>query len=68
MITNVSIEFAEWLFDNEWAKQKFTTNKVVQYYSHKHCEQKTIEQLYEIFLRTKINKETLNFNDPLFGC
>ena len=44
------ILFAEWLSENEWAKRTAThPNKVGQYYSHKNCEYKTIEQLFEEF-------------------
>ena len=48
--SNLSIQFAEWLSQNEWVKRTAThPNKVGQYYSHKHCEYKTIEQLFDIF-------------------
>lgn len=48
--SNLSIQFAEWLSENEWVKRIAThPNKVGQYYSHKHCEYKTIEQLFDMF-------------------
>lgn len=48
--SNLSIQFAEWLSENEWVKRTAThPNKVGQYYSHKHCEYKTIEQLFDMF-------------------
>lgn len=48
--SNLSIQFAEWLSENEWVKRTKThPNKVGQYYSHKHCEYKTIEQLFDMF-------------------
>ena len=48
--SNLSIQFAEWLSENEWVKRTKThPNKVGQYYSHKHCEYKTIEQLFDVF-------------------
>ncbi len=47
---NSAIGFAEWLSENEWVKRTHThPNKVGQYYSHKHCEYKTIEQLFDMF-------------------
>ena len=47
------IAFAEWLSENEWVKRKAThPNKVGQYYSHKHCEYKTIEQLFDDYSNT----------------
>ena len=51
-----AIDFAEWLSGNEWVKRTKThPNKVGQYYSHKYCEYKTIEQLSEIYLKSKQN-------------
>ena len=48
--SNLSIQFAEWLSEHEWVKRNAThPNKVGQYYSHKHCEYKTIEQLFDMF-------------------
>ena len=48
--SNLSIQFAEWLSENEWVKRTAThPNKVGQYYSHKHYEYKTIEQLFDMF-------------------
>lgn len=48
--SNLSIQFAEWLSENEWIKRTAThPNKVGKYYSHKHCEYKTIEELFDIF-------------------
>lgn len=45
-----AILFAEWLSENEWVKRTAThPNKVGQYYSHKHCEYKKIEDLFELF-------------------
>jgi hypothetical protein len=47
---NLSIQFAEWLSENEWVKRTHThPNKVGMYYSHKHCEYKTIEELFTLF-------------------
>lgn len=47
---NKSIAFAEWLSEGEWVKRKATHPKYVgKYYSHIHCEYKTIEELYEMF-------------------
>lgn len=52
---NTSIQFAEWLSENEWVKKTKThPNKVGQYYSTKHCEYKTIEQLFDIFSGIKL--------------
>lgn len=50
-----SIRFAEWLSENEWVKRKHGThpNKIGQYYSHKHCEYKTIEELFKQFTENK---------------
>ena len=51
------IHFAEWLSKNEWVKKTMThPNKVGQYYSHKHCEFKTIEQLYETYKKGENNE------------
>jgi len=52
---NPSIRFAEWLSENEWVKRNHGThpNKIGQYYSHKHCEYKTIEELYKQFTENK---------------
>lgn len=50
--SNLSIQFAEWLSGNDWVKRyKSQThpNKVGKYYSHKHCEYKTVEELFDIF-------------------
>ena len=47
---NLSIQFAEWISENEWVKRIHThPNKVGQYYSYKHCEYKTIEELFDIY-------------------
>jgi hypothetical protein len=51
------IHFAEWLSENEWVKRTMThPNKVGQYYSHKHCEYKTIEQLFETYKKESAAK------------
>jgi len=44
------IMFAEWLSENEWVKRTVThPNKEGQYYSDKHCEYKSIEELFNTF-------------------
>ena len=46
-----AIKFAEWLSKNEWQKKIHThPNKVGKYYSDIHCEYKSIEDLYSIFI------------------
>jgi len=51
------MHFAEWLSKNEWVKRTMThPNKVGQYYSHKHCEYKTIEQLFETYKKESAAK------------
>ncbi len=48
---NASFEFAKWLSDGEWIRRDKThPNKVGQYYSHKHCEYKTLNELFYIFI------------------
>ena len=54
--SNRVIHFAEWLSENEWVKRKehqTHPNKVGQYYSHIHCEYKTIEELFDIYITEK---------------
>ncbi len=49
-IRTVAIDFAEWLSKNQWVKREKThPNKVGQYWSHVHCEYKTIDELFEMF-------------------
>lgn len=64
LIKMVAVNFAEWLSENEWVKRKERQthpNKVGQYYSHKHCEYKTIDELYELFKVDEKNRlETEN--------
>lgn len=46
----VAVNFAEWLSKNEWVKREKTHPKNVgKYWSHIHCEYKTINELYEMF-------------------
>lgn len=47
----IAVNFAEWLSKNEWIKREKThPSSVGKYWSHVHCEYKTIEELYELFL------------------
>lgn len=49
---DTAIQFAEWLSKNEWVKRTATHPKNVgKYWSHIHCEYKTIEELFDKFLR-----------------
>lgn len=51
---NLPIQFAEWLSENEWVKRVSThPSKVGQYYSHKHCEYKSIDALFDMFINSK---------------
>jgi len=47
----VAVNFAEWLSKNEWKKKAKTHPKHIgKYWSDIHCEYKTINDLYEMFL------------------
>ena len=47
----VAVNFAEWLSKNEWKKKAKTRPKHIgKYWSDIHCEYKTINDLYEMFL------------------
>lgn len=47
LMQGITINFAEWLSENEWYKQD---KKHVLYYSNITCEYKTIDELYELFM------------------
>ena len=48
------ILFAEWMADNEWVKRMKThPSKVGMYYSHIHCEYKSIYELFEMYNNQK---------------
>ncbi len=48
----VAISFANWLSKNEWSVRMVTHPKYVgSYWSFIHCEYKTIEQLYDMFIK-----------------
>ena len=47
----VAVKFAAWLSKNNWTKRNVGHPKHIgKYWSDIHCEYKTIEDLYEIFL------------------
>jgi len=49
--SNIPIQFAEWLSENEWVKRTKThPSKIGQYYSHKHCKYKAIDDLFKLFI------------------
>ena len=59
----VAINFAEWLQANEWVKRTLThPSNIGKYWSHKHCEYKTIEELYELFLNDERNRLSIKTN------